>query len=358
MTAPETLFAVCTPGLEPALERELRALQFVPTMEKGGALFSGPSGSYEVANLWLRTATRVLLRVATVKQPNELRSVHLGTYAPKSAVWRIAASGKNTRAYERLALELWGHGTSSENSPELSLRAVDGGLELSVDTSGEPLYRRGYREEIGHAPMRETLAAGMLALAGYDGASPLWDVMCGSGTLVIEAARWAKGVAPGGARPFAFESWPSHDARRWQARARTHPTSDVAVMRGTDINSGALGIARRNARRAGVLDAIRLERADATKLPAAVDPRPTWIVANLPYGKRVGHKREADPLLKAACTSLLQVAPGANFAFLTERGAAPPTLEVARTFDLKNGGIDCTLWVGRVKSVSSAPVVP
>jgi putative N6-adenine-specific DNA methylase len=181
---------------------------------------------------------------------------------------------------------------------------------------GRLLYQRGYREEIGRAPMRETLAAGMLRLAGYRGDEPLWDLMCGSGTLLIEAAMIATGMAPG---------------------ELGKPTRKApALLKGTDLNAGALGVTRRNARRAGVLDALMLERADATKVKP--DGAVGLLVANLPYGKRV-----AKTDLSVFTTNLRSQFHGWRFAFLLQ-GALD--LPLQREHALNNGGLRCRLCIG------------
>jgi putative N6-adenine-specific DNA methylase len=209
-------------------------------------------------------------------------------------------------------------------------REVSGGFETNGDASrveqhsriasrvneGRLLYQRGYREEIGRAPMRETLAAGMLRLAGYSGQEPLWDLMCGSGTLLIEAALIATGTAPGALGK------PEHKA--------------PALLKGTDLNSGALGVTRRNARRAGVFDALTLERADATKVKPS--GAPGLLVANLPYGKRV---ERLD--LAALTANLRQSFSGWRYAFLLQ---GKLDLEIRQEHALNNGGLRCRLCLG------------
>jgi putative N6-adenine-specific DNA methylase len=181
---------------------------------------------------------------------------------------------------------------------------------------GRLLYQRGYREEIGRAPMRETLAAGMLRLAGYTGTDPLWDLMCGSGTLLIEAALIARGIAPG------------------ELGKPTRPAA--ALLKGTDLNAGALGVTRRNARRAGVFDALTLDRADATKVKPTGPPG--LLVANLPYGIRV-----AKSDLAALTANLRTAFRGWRFAFLLQ---GPLDLDIQQEHALNNGGLRCRLCLG------------
>jgi putative N6-adenine-specific DNA methylase len=210
-------------------------------------------------------------------------------------------------------------------------REVAGGFDTSGDSArveqhsriasrvneGRLLYQRGYREEIGKAPMRETLAAGMLRLAGYSGHEPLWDLMCGSGTLLIEAALIATGTAPG------------------QLGKPTRKAA--ALLKGTDLNAGALGVTRRNARRAGVVDALTLERADATKVKPS-GAATGLLVGNLPYGKRV---ERLD--LAAFTANLRQSFGGWRFAFLLQ---GKIDLEIRQEHALNNGGLRCRLCQG------------
>jgi putative N6-adenine-specific DNA methylase len=284
----ERLFLQCAPGLEPALVRELASLgvQGPFAVSTGGVEVETRPREYERLNLWSRVAERILLR-----NPG----------------------------------------------------ASKGGL----DTTGELLHFRGYRQEVGRAPLRETLAAGVLALGGFTPGEPVWDVMCGSGTLVIEAAEWAAGLAPGRNRGFAFQGFPGHDLRAFAALPRSGPGSSAPVL-GSDLNAGALGIARRNARRAGVFERLVLERLDATALAPRPGLPPGLVVANLPYGKRVGAKGELRQLFEAVGASVRRACAGWRFAFLLETGEEALGLEVAARHEVANGGLRCHLVTGRV----------
>jgi len=335
------LFAACSPGLELTLEAEVKALGFKGRAVTGGVVCEGPPDAYEIANLWLRCATRVWVRVYEVGRPDELSKVSLGAYKAKAIPVALDCPPR----WQSMAERTWGK--SSSHGLEVMLREDERErCEISVDSSGQLLHMRGYRQETGKAPLRETLAAGVLRLGGYDGTSPLWDVMCGSGTLLIEAAWIAMGIAPGGQRHFAFESWPSHDAKRWEARPRVKaPAGPVPLLRGTDLNSGQLGVARRNAKRALAFEALTLERMDATKLAKADGP-PGLVVANLPYGIRVGEKSELQVLYTAVGASLKQAAPGWKFAFLLQEGEEALGLTLDAVHEVNNGGIRCRVVTG------------
>lgn len=361
----EQLFASTTPGLEPVLADELRALGMSPALEPGGVGFEGPRGTHRRANLWLRTASRVLLRVATlpVADLGAWSRLSLSAYWDGRAPVFLSASGPAASKLEATARQAWRLPTSrgpaddergeDDGGCHLLLRSDGKHCTVSVDTSGALLHFRGYRQEVGRAPMRETLAAGMLRLAGYDGREPLVDGMCGSGTLSIEAALIALGRAPGLLRAFAFERWPAHDAAAWQrerAEAQAAPAPQHRpLIFASDLNAGALGTARRNAKRAGVFEVLRLERKDAAALTASAEAPNGLFVANLPYGKRVGEKSELGALFAAVGKTLRTGLAGYRWALLA---ADEPGLDGALGLDsprqvkLSNGGIPCRLLLG------------
>lgn len=370
----EQVFAVAPPGLESALEAEAAALGWAPRRVEGGVELEGPAGLYQEANLRLRTASRVLLRLGRFHAPDvgtltrELARLDLshvwdgketpslsvaahGSKVPGSAVptalakaWRLSTVGRAGALDE-------------EGTQGLTVLLRFDGLEctVSVDTSGEPLHRRGYRQEIGRAPMRETLAAGILQLAGYDGAEPLVDPMCGSGTFLIEGAWMSMRRAPGLERTFAFERFPSFDKAAWeerQSRAKAEALpAPRASLHGFDINAGALGTARRNARRAGLT--LALERRDVKTLQPPVAGL-GLVVANPPYGKRVGEGGELPELYRALGATLKKAFQGWRAALIVpdEDGLIRDLgLRDTRSLRVRNGGLRCRLLL-------SGPLVP
>ena len=331
----ETIFVGTTPGLEGVLAEELDELGFPGDPVSGGVELTAPTGTYRTINLWSRIGSRVLLRVAEVPTPDALRKLRLGDYGE---AFEIDAFGVDPGKWGGVL-------PSTPGAVKLLLRGTKHGCQVSLDTSGDLLHFRGYRQEVGRAPMRETLAAGMLRLTKWKPEEPLWDVMCGSGTLIIEAAESALGLAPGRNRKFAFETFPAHDAKAWAAAPRTRPGVTPAIT-GTDLNSGALGTARRNAKRAGALEALELERLDATKLTARGESG--LVIANLPYGKRVGERDELGQLYRALGKSLRAACPGWYFGFLLEGGAEHLGLELAERHPVTNGGIGCEIVLGQI----------
>ncbi len=369
----EQVFAIAPPGLEPALEAEAAALGFSPRRVEGGVELEGPAGLHQEANLRLRTASRVLLRLGSFRAPDvgaltrglaalDLRHVWDGKEAPKLSV---AAHGSRVpgNAVPSAAARAWrlssvgraGALEEEEESQGLTLLIRLEGLEctVSADTSGGTLHRRGYRQEIGRAPLRETLAAGILELAGYNGTEPLVDPMCGSGTFLIEGAWKSMRRAPGLERSFAFEHFPSFNKAAWEARrarARSEAlTAPRGPLHGFDINAGALGTARRNARRAGLT--LALERRDVKTLEAPV-PGPGLVVANPPYGKRVGEGGELPALYRALGATLRRAFPGWRTALLV-----PDDEILIRELGLKNAEINLRVRNGGLHCrIISAPL--
>jgi len=198
------------------------------------------------------------------------------------------------------------------------VRLEEDRLTLSLDTTGEHLHRRGYRQATAKAPLRENLAAGLLLAAGYDGERPLVDPMCGSGTLAIEAALIARRLPPGGNRSFLFERWPSFRASTWthlkkRAMEEARPAAPAAIV-ARDTHGGALRAAEANAERAGVSRDLVLEQADFFH---ASPPEGTgWVVMNPPYGLRVGESEDIRALYRRIGGRLRSAYAGWDFALL------------------------------------------
>jgi putative N6-adenine-specific DNA methylase len=350
----ETLFVSTTPGLEEALAAEARGLGCAVARELGGVVLRGAPGLYREANLRLRTASRVLLRVGQFplgRLEAGLSSVSLAPYS--RGVVKVRAAGKGPLgALEAAATRVYGASESAgEDALEVQLRAEEGECTVSVDTSGELLYLRGYRQEVSRAPLRETIAAGLLLLAGFKGDEPLVDPMCGSGTIAIEGALIATNRAPGATRAFGFERFPSHDAAAWKAcleRAGAAERPAAHPVFASDLNAGSLGTARRNAKRAGVQAQLTLERRDATTLEQRSGVRAGLVASNLPYGIRVGEKVDL-PKLFAAFGEALRRLPGWRYALLVGDAGAERHLglDVDRVVEVSNGGIRCRLLLGR-----------
>jgi len=313
-------FAIVTPGFEVVTEGELKRLAAFGVAdvaaEEGGVSFHGNDAAVFVANLHLRSATRVLVRVASfsAKSFAELerraKPVLWRDYVAKGQDAAFKVTCKKSKLYhsdavaERLAKSLVAampgskvvdpgdeeDETQAQRAQLFIVRVLRDVVTISADASGELLHRRGYRLATAKAPIRETIAAGCLLALGYDGRAPLLDPMCGAGTFPIEAALIARNIASGAERVFACESWPDFDAvavKRERAAARKNErASSHAPIIASDRDAGAVKATLANAKRAGVADNIVV-----TEQPlSAIEPPagPGLLIANPPYGARVG----------------------------------------------------------------------
>jgi putative N6-adenine-specific DNA methylase len=224
---------------------------------------------------------------------------------------------------------------------------------VSADSSGALLHRRGYRQATAKAPLRETIAAAMIAASGWDGNGTLLDPLCGSGTIPIEAALQARQIAPGLHRRFAMERWPTvpptlGEQVRAELAARVLPKSAARIM-GSDRDAGAITSAESNAERAEVRGDIELA---ARSLSAAEFPEGSrgWVVANPPYGVRVGEVDRVRDLWAQLGNVLRERAPGWRLALLSPDPALDRQLRIPLTAaaSTSNGGIPVRLMVGDI----------
>ncbi|HEY9857589.1 MAG TPA: hypothetical protein V6D05_17725 [Stenomitos sp.] len=342
-----TWFAPCPPGFEPVVAQELRDLEAEDVVpEAGGVAFRGKLEVGYRANLWLRAANRVLLRLAEfrAKRPEELfrhaRGLYWEAFLALDVPLRFSISTyKSWLKHEgmleatlrdaiRRRLEEVGLDTAvADLEPaegedplvqRLMVRLEEDRLTLSLDTTGEHLHRRGYRQATAKAPLRENLAAGLLLTAGYDGERPLVDPMCGSGTLAIEAAFIARRLPPGAHRSFLFERWPSFRAATWahlkkKALEEALPAAPAPIV-ARDTHGGALRAAEANAERAGVSGDLVLEQADFFQ--ASPPEGAGWVVMNPPYGLRVGESEDIRALYRRIGGRLRSAYAGWDFALL------------------------------------------
>ena len=278
------IFLIVVPGLEQFLAAEAREAGFVVTkVDRSGVTLRGGWDEVWRANLTLRGATRVLVRLAS------FRAMHLAQLDKRAsrlpwAEWlrpdvpvRVEATCRKSRIYhdgaaiQRVdnALVAAGMTVHHEAAMVIKVRIEDDLCTVSLDTSGESLHKRGLKQQVNKAPMRETLAALFLRACGYDGSQRVYDPMCGSGTFVIEAAEIAAGLLPGRARSFAFEQ---------------------LAFFGSDRDAGAVRMSEANAERAGVAAMTRFALAPIGEA-AAPDGEPGIVIVNPPYGGRIGNRK-------------------------------------------------------------------
>jgi putative N6-adenine-specific DNA methylase len=232
-------------------------------------------------------------------------------------------------------------------------RLVNDQVTISLDSSGSPLHRRGYRLAGGKAPLRETLASGLLLASGWDGASPLIDPFCGSGTIPIEAALQAYHLPPGLNRLFAFMNWPSFEAREWQSLLNT-PAPGLKgftpSLSGSDRDQGVIKIARENAERAGVGRFIEFSCRAVSSID--VPAGPGWVVTNPPFGVRVSRQKDLRNLYAQFGKVLRAKCPGWQVALLSS--SLPLIGNTGLRFDrgipLSHGGLRVRILRGRVQA--------
>ncbi len=368
----ETFFVPCARGVEPYLHAELETLRFGRVERQvGGARFEGTLADARRANLELRTATRVLWRQSRfeARDGDELyagvQAVDWTRFLAPSGSLRVDAQTGESALDHTLFIEqrvkdavVDSFRERTGERPNVDKEDADLPIHvhvhrdrctLSVDTSGDSLHLRGWRRFQGRAPLAENLAAAIVMASGWDRRSPLVDPMCGSATLLVEAALIACDHAPGLFRErFAFQRWPGHDAAAWErqreaARARIKLPKKL-VLRGFDADPHAIEGARENARSAGVDELIEFGAAPLERFA----PRPgwnAWIVSNPPYGQRIGDARELPGLFARLGRQLRENCAGYHVALLSGDPQLTRALglEPARRIPLKNGGLDCEL---------------
>jgi putative N6-adenine-specific DNA methylase len=317
------IFLVAPPGLESVLCAEARAKGFKAAMAvAGGVTLKGGWPEVWRANNEIRGASRVLARIGAFRVlhlaqlDKRARRLPWGQVLRPDIPFRVEASCKHSRVYhsgaaaeriEKAIREELGAPASREAEVLIKARIEDDLCTVAVDTSGELLHKRGHKEAVNKAPMRETLASLFLSQCGYVGTEPAVDPMCGSGTFVIEAAEIAAGLKPGRSRRFAFEQLATFDKAAWQ-RLRQAGSENVVrpAVRfyGSDRDAGAIAMSRANAARAGVAELTEFHQHAISDLAAPQGP-PGLVIVNPPYGARIGDKKHLNSLYRALGQTLL-----------------------------------------------------
>jgi putative N6-adenine-specific DNA methylase len=365
-------FATTSKGLEGVLAEEITALGGKhASVSTGGVSFSGDADLCYRANLWLRTANRVLLKLSSFPAPTpealyegvkavpwpDLFSVRR-KIAVEAAVRdsglthsHYAAQKAKDAVVDRFREAVGKRPDVDPVAPEvrIHLRILRDACILSLDTSGESLNRRGYRADPAEASMRETLAAGIVLLSGWDGHLPLADPACGAGTLLLEAALLATRTAPGSLRSsFGFQNLSDYRPKRWAslvAEAREAVRrSGIGRIQGSDVSADAIRNAERNARKAGVSDHASFRACDIRRFSPGGPPG--VILCNPPYGVRMaGGEEEVGAFYKAMGEALKKGCAGWTAYILSGNPDATRHigLKASRRFPLMNGPIDCRL---------------
>ena len=311
-TAPFEIFLSTSPGLEDILLQEVIEAGFSnPKVTAGGVTISGNWHDVWRANLSLRGASKVLARIG------EFRAFHLaqldkrarrfpwGETLTSGAKIKVEVStNKKSKIYhagaaeeriERAISEEFGAViVESKQDADIVIKTrIDrNNVILSVNTSGQGLHKRGYKQAMGKAPMRETMAALCLRGCGFSGEEPVVDPMCGSGTFLIEAAEMSAGLLPGRSRDFAFEKLATYDAEKFEALKAKASSSHVSSrFYGSDRNVKVIEFANENAARAGVDQFCTFTPKPLSALERPKGP-PGLVIVNPPYGARVGKKKD------------------------------------------------------------------
>ena len=366
-----SLFVTCPRGLEAPLSQELEQFkcQDIRAVDGGVACKGGMEQVYRI-NLHSRTASRVLLRLTKSGYRSEqdiykaAKNIRWTDWFDLEQTFKVKVEGKRAQVksldfvglkIKDAVCDVFRDACDARPSvgkirPDIRIHAFidERDIQIFIDTSGEALFKRGYRQDTGEAPMRENLAAGLLLLAGYDGTQPFQDPFCGSGTIVIEAAWIATRRAPGLMRRFGFEKLKNFDAALWkklQHEAETQIRPAPAAISGSDNDRHMIRAAVANAQAAEVDTFIRFEVKDAQ------DTRPNGeggiLISNPPYGVRLAEVQALQALYPQLGAWLKQHYAGWLAGMFTGDRDMPKFMRLSpkRKIPLYNGNLDCRLFL-------------
>jgi 23S rRNA (guanine2445-N2)-methyltransferase len=367
----DRFFATCPRGLELLLADELRALKAEKVHAVGGGVqFAGDFFLCYRVNLESRIASRVLWQIASDRYHSE-DDIYRASYALHWTDWFDAArtirvdvsaikSPLTSLNFVTLKIKdavcdkirrLSSRRPSVDtHAPDIAIQAhlTDRDLTLYLDTTGEPLFKRGQRLATGEAPLRENLAAGILRLAGWSPSIPLLDPMCGSATILIEAAHMALDVAPGLGRHFAFEKFKNFDGLEWrkllQGSALRQKSKIALPIYGSDLSVEVLKAARANLAAAELEKVISLKRADVLQISAPA--KEGVIVTNPPYGVRLGEQQQLADFYPKLGDALKKHFSGWRVYLLSADMRLPKLIRLAasKRTPLFNGALECRLF--------------
>lgn len=366
------MFASCPRGLESALQQELQRMdaEDIAAVD-GGVGFSGTQDLLMRVNLESRVASRVLLRLGQgpYRSERDVNALAMQIDWPhyfdvqRSIKVKTDGVGAQVKSLEYVSLTVkdavcdrfrqaqLGRPNVDTHTPDVRIQVFlsPDSASIYLDSSGEALFKRGWRKETGEAPLRENLAAGILLLSGYNGEQALIDPMCGSGTFLVEAAEIALQRAPGRARSFAFEKWLTFDQAAWDslklAAQQAEKTTLTQPIQGSDLDAKLVTIAHANLARAGLDQLVTLKTQDLFEV------RPNHatglIVTNPPYGVRLDEEDTLAELYPRLGDWLKQHFAGwtANFFSGDLRLEKLIRLKMKRRIPLYNGAIECRLFV-------------
>lgn len=366
-------FAVTAPGFEALCRRELEALPAdigILQTVIGGVGFRGRLHAVYAANLHLRTATRILMRMAEFKADSfrqlerKITAIDWDLFLPAGCALNIRVASRHSRLYHseavaevvrkairgRLETVPVGEGPLQR----LQLRLVDDRVSVSLDSSGEALYKRGLKSAGGQAPVRETVAAAVLMTVGFGADMTLMDPMCGSGTFSLEGALLARQIAPGRFRKFAFMHWPTFAAGRWkealrQANRMQRPAGGPFIF-AADVDPAACDRLGQIIARTDALQGIQVACRDFFDFAPGVPPAAEGVVVlNPPYGRRMGSRSKGKSLVMEIFRKLHGDYRGWKLAMILPKGYVEGRLPFAvRSRPLYHGGLKVVLLTGIV----------
>ena len=373
-------FAATSPGFEPVCLNELLSLPVsakAAAVISGGVEFDGRLVDCYLANLNLRSANRILMRIQVFKssnfrqlekkllelpwelylQPGDFPKIHVATKH-----CRLHHTGAITQRFQStISARLSGIAPCDENQnissvpQNIYVRGVDDRFTVSIDSSGDILYKRGLKKHSAKAPLRETLAAAALLLAGYDGRDLLLDPMCGSGTFSLEGALMAKRIPAGWSRNFAFMGWPSFRPKRWtyiRRQAESHfvePEGPLIFASDTDL--GACQKLERCVQKHRLSDAVQVSHRDFFNLDIReLSDRAGVICINPPYGRRLGGRPESEKFFHAICDKLKREYQGWKLVLFAPNKKLAGTVPFqTKSYPILHGGLKLALLVGKIK---------
>lgn len=373
----KTFFAITIPGFEGLLHKELSSLSISPEERvtlQGGVEFKGRLHSCYRANLNMRTAHRILMRLGkfratdfmTLRKKTEDFPWEL--FLPQGGNPEIRVTTRHSKLYHtnavgecieegiqnRLTLVTpLSKGAPSMDPTRIFIRAFDDIFTLSLDSSGDLLYRRGLKPHPAKAPLRETIAAATLLLAGYDKKKPMLDPMCGSGTFSLEAALMARNIPPGWFRNFAFMTWPAFRPRHWEFMRQEiekdfHPLPEQPSILASDMDPVSCQVLADTLRHTGMNGIVSVSRRDFFDLSSdSVPGGPGLLAINPPYGLRIGTRGESDRLFLEICRKLRKDFRGWDLALIVPgRHLLGRILFPFRAYPVNHGGLRIYIVTG------------
>jgi len=376
----QRFFTVTAPGLELLVQTEFKAFNSTPHLAevtKGGVAFEGRLPACYEANLRLRTAQRILMRIAEFSAADfttlEKRCAALPweLYLHPGCPLRVSARTRHSKLYHSAAVvqrvqsgilsrmanagsELSATASSDRPIQEIAVRLVEDRCMISIDSSGANLYKRGLKTRGGRAPLRETLAAAVLLLAGYNGRETLCDPMCGSGTFALEAALIARWIPPGWFRDFQFQQWPAFREGAWRHLRRLAAPPDGVPRHepiyASDLDAANLTTLEQALAQGRLMESAAVSREDFFALSGKrLAPIPGLLVLNPPYGRRMARAGGTEPLYMEIGRKLKSDFQGWRAAVLLPQRRLERHLPLAaRRFRLFHGGQPVWVLIGRV----------